>query len=115
MPRTEKSVAILTGMIIAALYVILLVGFAQESYMWRESSVRRSAASRTGDLNRLLVTQDGSKQVCSTDLPLCATLFPDASERQSCLASIDAVRRFVSEPLAPLTMDRIRRAMGEEP
>src|SRR5579864_2052867 len=33
MPRADRSTAILTGMIIAALYVIMLVGFAQESYM----------------------------------------------------------------------------------
>ena len=30
MPRTDKSIGILTGMIIAALYVILLVGFTRE-------------------------------------------------------------------------------------
>ena len=47
MPRTDKSIGILTGMIIAALYVILLVGFTRESYMSRESSMRRDAASRT--------------------------------------------------------------------
>ena len=115
MPRTDKSTTILTGMIIAALYVILLVGFTQDSYRWREFSMRRGAASRTDDVSRPPVAQDGSRQVCTADLPLCATLFPDSDERQSCLASIDAVRRFVSEPLAPLTMDRIRRAMGEEP
>ena len=40
MPRADRSITILTGMIIAALYVVLLVGFAQESYM------RRDAASR---------------------------------------------------------------------
>jgi len=78
MPRTDKSVAILTGMIIAALYVILLVGFTQDSYRWREFSMRRGAASRTDDVSRLPVAQDGSKQVCTSDLPLCATLFPDS-------------------------------------
>ena len=35
MPRTDNSITVLTGMIIAALYVILLVSFSQESYMRR--------------------------------------------------------------------------------
>ena len=44
MPRADRSITILTGMIIAALYVILLVGFAQESYMRRDAGSR---ANRT--------------------------------------------------------------------
>ena len=93
MPRTDKSIGILTGMIIAALYVILLVGFARESYMSRESSMRRDVASRTDGASGCRRSRDVAKQVCSADLPLCAALFADASERQSCLASFDAVRR----------------------
>jgi hypothetical protein len=115
MPRTDKSVAILTGMIIAALYVILLVGFTQESYMWRESSMRRDAATRTDGMSRWPVTQDVSKPVCRADVPLCAALFADMSERQSCVAAFDAVRRLVAEPVVPLTLERLRRAMGEGP
>ena len=43
MPRVDRSVRILTGMIIAALYVIMLVGFAQESYMRRDAADRSVA------------------------------------------------------------------------
>ena len=115
MPRTDKSIGILTGMIIAALYVILLVGFTRESYMSREFSMRRVAASCTGGAVGAPPLQDVAKQVCGADLPLCAALFADASERQSCLASFDAVRRLVTEPVVPLTLERLRRAMGEAP
>ena len=100
MPRTDRSAAILTGMLIAALYVILLVGFT------RESTMRRDAASRT----------DGSGgRFCRVEPPLCAALFSDAGERQGCLTSLDAVRRFASEPMVPLTLEGLRRAMREEP
>ena len=45
MPRTDRSVALLTGMIIAALYVILLVGFSRESYMRRDAAAARAELS----------------------------------------------------------------------
>jgi hypothetical protein len=99
MPRTDKSVAILTGMIVAALYVILLVGFIQESSMWRRS-YPRDAASRPDNGSRPMA-DESARPFCAADLPLCAALFPDASERQSCLLSMAALRRFVSEPLLP--------------
>ena len=44
-PRAGRSIAIMTGMIIAALYVILLVGFSRESYMRRDAEWRAEAAS----------------------------------------------------------------------
>ena len=109
MPRTDKSIAILTGMIIAALYVILLVGFTQESYM------RRDAASRVESLSRRPAIPEASTQVCRAGPPLCAALFADPGERQNCVISIDAVRRYLGEPVAPLTLEGLRRAMREEP
>ena len=115
MPQADKSIAILTGTIVAALYVILLVGFTKESYLWRESSVPRIAPSRVSDPGCLAPAQDGSRQACSPDVALCATLFLDASERRSCLVTIDAVRRLVSEAPDPLRIDRLQRAMGREP
>jgi hypothetical protein len=107
MPRTDRSVAFLTGMIIAALYVILLVGFTQESYMRRDASSRSSLASSWP------VIHDVSKRVCRVEPPLCAGL-SDADERQSCLNSIETVRRLVSAPFVPLTLERLRRAMRDE-
>ena len=48
MSRSQRSVAIPTGMIIAALYVVLLVGFSRESYMRRDAmSPRREGAPRS--------------------------------------------------------------------
>ena len=65
---------LLTGMIIAALYVILLVGFSRESYM------RRDAATRANDSAAWAVVQDVSKKVCRIEPPLCAALFSGIGE-----------------------------------
>ena len=105
MLRTDKSVGVLTGMIIAALYVILLVGFSRESYM------RRDAAGLAEAAFDMAPAGDVSKRVCRTEQPICAALFADASERQSCSASIDTLRQVVSEPVAPLTLQSLRRAL----
>ena len=44
MPRTDRSVAMLAGIIIAAVYVILLVGASRESYLRRDAEVIAEAA-----------------------------------------------------------------------
>jgi len=66
MPRADRSITILTGMIIAALYVILLVGFARESYM------RRDAANRLDGVGGWTAIDDVSKRVCRIEPPVCA-------------------------------------------
>ena len=73
MPRADRSITILTGTIIAALYVILLVGFARESYM------RRDAASLNG-AGGWTVIYDVSKRVCRIEPPVCAEAAPNRSE-----------------------------------
>jgi len=73
MPRADRSLTILTGMIIAALYVILLVGFARESYM------RRDAASRQDGVSGWTAIYDVSKRVCRIE-PVCAEAAPNRSE-----------------------------------
>jgi|SRR5689334_20158578 hypothetical protein len=65
MQRADRSTTILTGMIIAALYVVLLVGFSQESYM------RRDAASRLNGLGGWTAIHDASKRVCRVE-PVCS-------------------------------------------
>lgn len=108
MPRTDRSVTFLTGMIIAALYVILLVGFSRESYMQRDAS-RRAQASGAWP-----AADDVSRRVCRIDPPLCAGLL-DGDERQGCLRAIETLRRLIDEPLVPLTLDGLRRAMAASP
>ena len=117
MPLADRSITILTGMIIAALYVILLVGFSQESYMRRDAIKRIAAAAewRNEEVAVWPVIHDVSKRVCRIEPPLCASLSPDASERRSCVSSIDAIRRFVSEPVIPLTLEGLRHAMRDDP
>jgi hypothetical protein len=67
MQRTNRSVTILTGMIIAALYVILLIGFSRESYMRRDAGLRVDASAGP-------VVVDVSKRVCRLEAPRCAIL-----------------------------------------
>jgi hypothetical protein len=87
MPRADRSIAVLTGMIIAALYVILLVSFSQESYM------RRDAMHRADVSGGWQVIQDVSKRACRVEPPLCRA----------------------SEPVVPLTLQGLRRAMRDDP
>jgi hypothetical protein len=72
MPRIDRSTTFLTGMIIAALYVILLVGFSQESYM------RRDADSRLNGIGGWTAIHDVSKRVCRIE-PVCAAVPPNSS------------------------------------
>jgi hypothetical protein len=67
MHRTDRSVTILTGMIIAALYVILLVGFSRESYMRRDAGWRIDASAGP-------VVVDVPKRVCRLEAPRCTLL-----------------------------------------
>jgi hypothetical protein len=115
MPRIDRSVTIMTGMIIAALYVILLVGFTRESYMARDASRRAetTGARHAETTGARYVVHDLARKVCRIDPPLCAGV-PDGEERQNCLSSIEALRRLIGEPLAPLTLDRLRRAMADD-
>ena len=72
MLRADRSTTILTGMIIAALYVILLVGFARESYM------RRDAASRVNGAGGWITIHDVSKPVCRIEA-ICKEAPPNRS------------------------------------
>ena len=108
MPRADRSIPILTGLIIAALYVILLVGFSRESYM------RRDAAARVNGVGHSLVVEDVSKRICRVERTASAALSPDLSE-QICITPLDAAGRIVSEPVTAPTLEGLRRAMRENP
>jgi hypothetical protein len=122
--RTDKSVTVLTGMIIAALYLILLIGFSQESYMRRDAAAARfelaSAASATGQvltgqvLTGQVLTGDAPKLACRAEHPICATLFTGAGEQEHCANSVEIMRRLLGEPGAPLTLERLRSALHAE-
>jgi hypothetical protein len=70
MPRTDKSVTILTGMIIAALYVIMLVGFSRESYMRRDASALADAPPGFS------LAGDTSLRLCRLERPVCPPFTP---------------------------------------
>jgi hypothetical protein len=108
MPRGDRSIPILTGLIIAALYVILLIGFSRESYM------RRDAMARANGVGHSFVVEGVSKRLCRVERTASAAL-SDISERQSCITPLDAAGRIVSEPAAPLTLEELRREMREKP
>jgi hypothetical protein len=65
MPRTDRSTTILTGMIIAALYVILLIGFSRESYM------RRDAAQLAAGAGGPPPVRDALGRACPIEPPIC--------------------------------------------
>jgi hypothetical protein len=65
MPQVDRSTNILTGMIIAALYVILLVGFVRESYTYRD------AAQLDSERVSGAYWRDIPKSACRLDLALC--------------------------------------------
>ena len=85
MPRADRSIPILTGLIIAALYVILLIGFSRESYM------RRDAAARVNGAGSSLAVEDVAKRICRVERTASAALSPDLSERPSCITPLDAI------------------------
>jgi hypothetical protein len=75
MPRVERSTNILTGMIIAALYVILLVGFVRESYTYQH------AAQLESERVSWVYWRDVPKNACRIDLALCRQIEPVAASR----------------------------------
>lgn len=105
MARTDKSVAILTGMIIAALYVILLIGASRESYMRRDATLRADADSSVSIVN------DVSKRVCRIEGAICPESVVGTSAGQACAASVSAARQLVGGPIASVTPDGLWQAM----
>jgi hypothetical protein len=105
MPRTEDSVTILTGMIIAALYVIMLIGFSRESYM------RRDAAARVEACDGGLAVNDASKWACRIEGTICSTFFRNGEDEQNCITPIEVMRRLIGQRLYPPTPEGVRQAM----
>ena len=103
MPRSEKSVTLLTGMIIGALYVIMLVGFG------RASTMRRDAAVLAGTCNGALALNDVAKQACRIEGSICGAYVASAGGRANCTGSVDiagqaggnGVYRLTSESSTP--------------
>ena len=75
MPRVDRSIAILTGMIFAAIYVIMLVGVVQTSRAPARSATMAHAAPS-----------------CNSDEPVCAAPYTAAGEQRSCLAAVRLLR-----------------------
>ena len=114
LPRVERSVTVMTGMIVAGLYSILLIGVTRESYM-KHDAAKRDAVPRFDLANARAAPEPVSKRACLPEHPLCATLFDDAAERQNCAASVQVMRRLLGEAAPPLTIDALRQALRPEP
>jgi len=109
LPRADKSVTVMTGMIIAALYLVLLLGSTRESYMKRDATARFDlAGARSAPV-------DVSKRSCRAEHPLCSEMFADAGERQQCAATVDVMRRLLGEPAPQLTLESLREALRAGP
>jgi hypothetical protein len=109
LPRVDKSVTIMTGMIIAAMYIVLLLSSTRESYMRRDADMRFELASARS------APVDVPKQTCRAENPLCIEMFADAGERQQCSAAVDIMRRLLGGPASQLTLEGLRQALRAEP
>jgi hypothetical protein len=90
MSWTGKSVALLTGMIVAAVYVILLVGF--ETYVVRDN--RAASASVAA------ACAEASKQICDVERPGCMPVASSARE-PSCVVSVRVLRQLIEQHINP--------------
>jgi hypothetical protein len=97
MPRTDKSVAFLTGMIVAALSVILLISFSRETYVVRDGypSIVRAAAAACADTSR---------QACALDRPICAPLLQAAGE-PICVVPKWMLHQLIAQQLKSLALE----------
>ena len=114
LPRVDKSVTVMTGMIVAGLYSILLIGVTRESYMKRDA-VKREAVPGFELASARTVPAPVPKRACVPEHPLCATLFDDAAGRQNCAASVEVMRRLLGETAPPLTIEALRQTLRVEP
>ena len=104
MSRSQRSVAIPTGMLIAALYVVLLVGFSRESYM------RRDAMFRAASIEAMQF-QNISERSCPVSRRNCAPA--TVSGRQDCPISEEMSNQMASG-LPPFRMREVRQEIGAE-
>jgi hypothetical protein len=116
MPKLDKSVAILTGMIFAAIYVILLIGFSRESYVLRatpdpvQTRFRLAAAE-----SKAAAPASRPDQGCAVAEPICAVLYADAGGRRTCEGSIEALRQLLALRPDRLTQEALTRALDMPP
>jgi hypothetical protein len=89
LPRNDKSISIMTGMIVAALYVILVLSFSRENYVLRGSHDESASALAAA-------CSDGSKQVCALDRPIC-TPIAGAGREPSCVVSVRLLRQLIEQ------------------
>ena len=111
MSRREKSIAIPTGMIIAALYVVLLVGFSRVSYMRRDADTRAAITEKsTARIARINVSDR-----CQGNEPACEAFLTAAADPQACTISVDRVHQLAGDSIPTLTLQELQRVLGTEP
>jgi hypothetical protein len=108
MPRSEQSIAIPTGMIIAALYTILLVGFSRESYMRRDATTQ--AASDHWPTFRQV-----SDRACRIRQLDCGSSSAEIGDLQRCPVSIEALGRLTGGAASSATAGELQQVLGAEP
>jgi hypothetical protein len=101
MPRTDKSVSFLTGMIIAALYVVLLVSFSRESYVMRGGNPAVASA--------VAACAEPSTQACAIERSIC-TPVSGATQEPICVISIGTLRQLIGNSLRSPVSEELEAA-----
>jgi hypothetical protein len=90
MGHSEKSAVVLTGLVFAAIYTILLVGMARTSYFVRGPLFDGRPASPE------IVAVNAARQTCEGIRPLCAGPYADNPAQPECARSAQAMQRMLS-------------------
>jgi hypothetical protein len=85
MGHSEKSAVVLTGLVFAAIYTILLIGMARTSYFVRGPLFDGRPASP-----QIKIANVASNN-CEGTRPLCSDLDPDSAARPECARSAQAL------------------------
>ena len=92
MAQGNRSALVLVGMIIAAIYAIMLVGLTRSTYF-----IGGAAFERAGYAPYALAS--ASRTVPSPARPLCAALETHAAEPQDCVLAAPVLSRSSEQPL----------------
>ncbi len=113
----DRSRGILTGMICAALYVILLLGFGQETYVLRAPEPDAAGASYNvaSSESRPVALGERAKPepFCLVEHQVCGALYAEAGDQQMCQKSMRKVIQVMTLRSDGLRLEHFDRSLRE--